>query len=251
MITNNSVQLFDVMNLQDGDTLKAMASFIFEFGSETDRNFVEEASFEVKSKRRTRSGDPLLLFTGRRRNLHSFTGALLLEKGKSGERKPRLVEARVANYYDFTRSGDESGPTPRSPRSISMRSTVGHSSGHVLQVVRSVESGDRPIELLIVSWSKDESDYPNEERLSNLTNPTKVDNDGLPMLNFLTSIDFDDAAGLIALGTSRGDVCLVRFLPDNSWVSGALETSLPTLQNNDLIISKVRREHPEHDQLKT
>ncbi|KLO15561.1 hypothetical protein SCHPADRAFT_902327 [Schizopora paradoxa] len=242
VITNKSLQLFDATNLDgllpDSDILKATTFFILEFGSRGDRNFVEEASFEIKTNRRARSGNPLLLFTGRRRDLHSFTGALLLEKGEGGERKLRLVEARVANYYDFTRNGDESDSTLCSPLSVAMRSTVGHSYGHVLQVVQSEGPEDRPVELLIVSWSKGVFDYPDEQRLSNLIVPAKVDNDGLPMLDFLTSIDFDDAAGLIAMGTSRGDVCFIRFLPDNSWATDALETSLPKLQNNGSTISK-------------
>ncbi|KLO15558.1 hypothetical protein SCHPADRAFT_995808 [Schizopora paradoxa] len=228
VITNRSLQLYDLTNLDlhDGNTLKATRSFNLKFDPDGDRKFVEEASFEIKANKSC-SGFPLLFFSGRQRNFQSFTGALILEKGKSGERKPRLVES----------SGGH-GPRILFELPLAVRSIMGHSFGHILKVIKSDGPEDRPIELLVVSWSKYVSDSPSKQCLSRLTVPTKVHNDGLPMLHFLTSIDFDDAAGIIAMGTSRGDLCLVRFLPDNSWAVDALETSLLKLRNSNSTLSK-------------
>ena len=43
--------------------------------------------------------------------------------------------------------------------------------------------------------------------------PVEVQSAGLPLLQFLSAMDFDDAAGILAAGTSRGEICLLSFSP--------------------------------------
>lgn len=245
VILNKSIQLFDMANFDvhshNGDNLIATSSFVLDDDSEdgSDRDFVEEATFEVGTNRRSQSSDPLLFFTGRRRDLFSFTGALTLDGDQGGQRKPRLIGVWTAEYY-FSGSDDDDDKSELFPKlPTAVRSKVGHSFGHVLQVVRSREREDRPLEFLILSWSKQTLKRFGEQHLSSLTVPTKMDSSGLPLLQFLTSFDFDDAAGLVVVGTSRGDLCLVRFVSESSWATGALETSLPQLGNRVPNISKV------------
>lgn len=247
VILNKSIQIFNRANIDEGphsgDALTAISSFILGFDAEGDgdRDFVEEATFEVGTNRRSQSGAPLLLFSGRRRDLFSFTGALTLERGGGGQRKPRLVGVWTAEYYITDGDVDDEDKSELFPKlPIAVRTKVGHSFGYVLQVVQSGESEDRPLELLILSWSKQTFKRFGEQHLSSLIVPSKVDGSGLPLLQFLTCVDFDDAAGLIVAGTSRGDLCLVRFLSETSWAAGALQTSLPKLRNSVPNVSKVR-----------
>ncbi|KLO15559.1 hypothetical protein SCHPADRAFT_938666 [Schizopora paradoxa] len=237
VITNKSIQLFDMETSHNGDSIAAMLSFSLDLHveDEYDGDFVEEASFEAKVNRKSQSGAPLLLFTGRRRDSYSFTGALMMNRGKGGERVPILLEARVQTLHDV---GRESQTPSRELSIAAMQSVVGHSFGYVLQVIFSKGDEQHPLEFLILSWSKQTRSRDIDQHLSTLQVSAKMDSEGFPVLHFLTSIDFDDAAGLIVFGTSRGELCLVRFLPENLWIAGALETSLPTLQNSAISLSK-------------
>ncbi len=57
--------------------------------------------------------------------------------------------------------------------------------------------------------------------------------DNLPMMRFTTSLDFDNAAGLIVLGTSKGDLCVVEFVT-NTPRKFEILGSLPPLDNLDM-----------------
>lgn len=241
MILNKSIHVFQTPDL-DGSpnssgTLIAVSSFALDFGTgiDSDSNFVEEASFEAGVPRNFR-GSPLLLFAGRRRDFFSFTGALILDREEGGQPKARLVDVRTADYY---RNGDEHiSLFPKYPQAL--QSIMGHSFGYVLQIVESVADESPPLEIHVMSWSKQASANPADAHLSTFTSPSKLDGNDTPLLHFLTCLDFDDAAGLIALGTSRGDLCVVRYLPESCWAIGALTTYLPKLRNSEAIISKVR-----------
>ncbi len=74
---------------------------------------------------------------------------------------------------------------------------------------------------------------------------SRMDDRGQPMLHYLSGLDFDDAAGLLVIGTSRGDVCLTRFLPTGSWAPGSLRQELPELQLSHVEVSFAIRRLPD------
>ena len=92
IIMNKSIQIFNVSNLVENakgsDVLTATTSFNLDIDpeDENESDFVEEATFEFGTSRRGQCGTPLLLFTGRRRDLYSFTGTLALNRAEDGGR---------------------------------------------------------------------------------------------------------------------------------------------------------------------
>ena len=61
-----------------------------------------------------------------------------------------------------------------------------------------------------------------------------IDRAGLPLLHFLSCLDFDDSAGLILFATSRGELCLGSSV-ESALVPGSLNNNLPTSSNADVM----------------
>ena len=64
---------------------------------------------------------------------------------------------------------------------------------------------------------------------------------GFPLLALVTGMDFEDTAGDILLGTSRGELCLVRFLAPGLLTPGRVLDGLPVSNRKHInSLSKVR-----------
>ncbi|TDL19722.1 hypothetical protein BD410DRAFT_841879 [Rickenella mellea] len=68
----------------------------------------------------------------------------------------------------------------------------------------------------------------------------------LPFLHFWPCIDFDDSRGVLIIGTSRGDLCISRFVPPDTLPAESVVDDLPQLatQVNDNCLLSVTLDLP-------
>lgn len=62
----------------------------------------------------------------------------------------------------------------------------------------------------------------------------------LPILDLTTAMDFDDAAGVILLGSCRGEVSVIQFVSRSSMAPGSLLDNLPAVDLDLLDLQTVR-----------
>jgi len=65
----------------------------------------------------------------------------------------------------------------------------------------------------------------------NVERKSVLSTSGLPVLDSTTTMDFDDAAGVILLGSCRGEICVIQFSFTNSHARGSLIDDLPSVRH--------------------
>lgn len=68
-----------------------------------------------------------------------------------------------------------------------------------------------PLSLDLIGINLRDATNTSQTRLIDVQSSRKLSIHNLPMMRFATSLDFDGAAGLIVIGTSKGDLCVVDF----------------------------------------
>lgn len=218
MITSRSIEVFRNVDFDCRDaeistpTVTATSSFPICSEFSADGEFLVHAVFEP-----TGTGSSLS-FVARRKDCHLLIGSLHqdhVDHDLSIETSEYIYKKDISGYTFYA-----------------LRLAAGNSFGFAVLVQDGEKDVNRQPRLTILRLhrAKARNSIMNETSPSTIEFQSRLDGRGQPLLHYLSGIDFDDAAGLLVLGTSRGDVCLLRFLPTGSWAPGSLRQELPEIE---------------------
>lgn len=215
MITSRSIEVFRKLDFDCSDveldiaTVTATSSFPICSDFSADRDFLVHAVFEA-----TDTGSSLS-FVARQRDCRLLAGSLLQTNGDHQLTLKTNVFVFEEDNNDYSWHA--------------LRLAVGNAFGFAIIVQDGAMSLNRQPRLSVLRLfpSRTCNSTTNSASPRMIEFQSRVNGCGQPLLHYLSSLDFDDAAGLLMVGTSRGDVSLVRFLPTDSWAPGSLSQELP------------------------
>lgn len=223
IILDKSVEAFNKSDLYSGElgpatsSVKGILSFPLSCDDPTDLSSLAEAKFGSSEVGDSCRNKAILRFYGRRNDGKILTGFVMSEE--ETDSRPTL---KLKGVWIGGMTGSKLLP--------SLWLVVGRSFHHAVHL-HAVQKRDQ-VPLTLSVLRRDGTAETNNNGTDQVSFITSVRIEGieLPLLQFTSGLDFDEASGLLVIGTTLGDFCLIRFLREFAWVPGTLLTDLPKLE---------------------
>lgn len=129
---------------------------------------------------------------------------------------------------------------------MSYRHCVGSSSEYQLRLASKSVYGKHPTFLDLIRLPRFESSNSVLGSQFGERQTFVVSARNLPILDLTTAMDFDDAAGVILLGSCRGEISIIQFHDRSSQAPGSLLDNLPSVSFDLPYLQTVRSSHILH-----